>query len=304
MSEPKQIKESLVSIILPSYNYEQFVADAIRSILAQSYRNIELIVIDDGSSDKSPEIIEGLASRHNFLFFRQKNQGLCKTLNTAIRMAKGEFVSFCAADDLMHPDKIFKQVQALEKNPASGFCYCKSYVIDDAGSLIEDETSSYNHGVGKQILFDDVLTFKVHLPVNSMYRTSFLREELGGFDESLAAEDYDTYLKIVTKTPLTFVDDYLYYYRSPVPKSGRRRPPMRFEVSESHRLTIEKYAQHPKFDEAMQKWNFRRFTCFAAYRETKVYAINGMLRCGNFLLHRSYIIAFAKLFLFWKSYNR
>ena len=105
----------LVSVIVPCYNHEKYVEETIESIVNQTYENIELIVIDDGSKDASPQIIEELSKKYNFKFIHRSNKGLSATLNEGIRLSQGKYISVCASDDKLKLDKIEKQVKFMEE---------------------------------------------------------------------------------------------------------------------------------------------------------------------------------------------
>ena len=108
-------KYLLVSVIIDNYNYGHFLAQAIDSVLAQTYTNIELIVVDDGSTDNSREVIESYGDRLTPIF--QKNQGQGAAFNTGIKQAKGELVCFLDSDDYFHPEKVAKVVAVFAQHP-------------------------------------------------------------------------------------------------------------------------------------------------------------------------------------------
>ena len=119
--------EPLVSIIVPSYNHEKFIGDAIESLLNQTYKNFEIIVVDDGSDDESLKIIKKFEDKNNFFYSSQTNQGICRTLNRAIKeFSKGEYISLIASDDIWHLSKLEFQVKEILKNPLSELCYSQA----------------------------------------------------------------------------------------------------------------------------------------------------------------------------------
>jgi glycosyltransferase involved in cell wall biosynthesis len=113
----------LVSVIIPTYNYGRFVAEAVESALAQTYRTIEVIVVDDGSTDGTQAVLSRFAGRIRYLF--QENRGLSAARNRGIGAARGEFLGFLDADDLWDPTKIAKQVTLIERSPQVGAVYCE-----------------------------------------------------------------------------------------------------------------------------------------------------------------------------------
>lgn len=296
----------LVSIIIPSYNHSQFIRHAIQSIIDQSYENIELIIIDDGSKDESIKVIQEMIpvckSRFKQFEFRfRSNRGLSSTLNEGISLAKGDLIGFCSSDDLFHALKVFTQVTYFNKHKDINFCYTQAYVQDDIGNVLDKATELLNIKLNENVTFDDVFTFKVHFPVTGMYRAHFLKHVLNGFDENLTAEDYDINLRILSIGGAGYINKKLYYYRSPAAiGSGRIRPVMRKDVSESHLSTINKYRSHPRYEEAILEWNFRRFMYFSAYRKTKIYSFVGMLKSLPKFKSIYFYKSVLRLFFYWR----
>lgn len=123
---------------MPCFNHASFVAESVMSVLSQTYRNLELIVIDDCSSDNSRRIIERLALRDSrvTLLTHDRNEGLSRARNNGIRRAVGKFIAFCDSDDIWEPEKLSVQVALLDSNPAFDAVYCDAVIIDDEGSPI------------------------------------------------------------------------------------------------------------------------------------------------------------------------
>lgn len=102
--------QPLVSVIIASYNHEKYIEASIASVAAQTYRNVELLVVDDGSSDGSVELLRGLQAKYGFDLRVQQNQGLSRTLNEAIARARGNLIVPFGSDDIMLPQRLEKQV--------------------------------------------------------------------------------------------------------------------------------------------------------------------------------------------------
>ena len=296
----------LVSVVIPCYNHENFVQDSIQSVIDQTYENIELIIIDDGSKDRSVEKIKEMKDLceqrfTRFEFRSRPNKGLSATLNEAIQWSKGDYWSTCSSDDFYHNKKIEKQV-ALMRNNDIALCVSKSYVVDDLNEILMEQTKLYNKGLDKKITFNNVFTFKVHLPVSGLYDLKIIRDELNGFDENITAEDYDLYLRLLENHNVKILNDKLYYYRSPAALGGNRnRPGMRLDVSNSHKLTIEKFKHHELYKEAISYWNYRRFIYFSSYIQTKKYALEGGIKSIN-RFNFYYFKAVIRILLYWKKY--
>ena len=185
---------SIVSIIIACYNHEQFVKESIQSVIDQDYKNIELIIIDDGSSDGSVKVIEEMIRKCELRFTRfefrhRANKGLCFTLNEALEWCKGEFISGVASDDTLKKYKTSVQVDYLIKNPESiGVFGGVEVFYEDTGVRKTHVTAAGKYS------FNDIFLHKHNLPAS----TSLLRIEpvrsLGGYKEAFLIEDWSLWL--------------------------------------------------------------------------------------------------------------
>ncbi|MEB3175639.1 MAG: glycosyltransferase family 2 protein [Cyanobacteriota bacterium] len=123
----------LVSVIIPVYNVEAYIAQTIESVLAQTYQNFEIIIVNDDSPDRSAEICQQF-SDPRIKIVHQPNRGLAGARNTGIRCAQGDYLAFLDSDDLWAPDKLAKQVAHLEASPQVGVSFCRSAFIDGTGN--------------------------------------------------------------------------------------------------------------------------------------------------------------------------
>jgi glycosyltransferase involved in cell wall biosynthesis len=139
-----------VSVIIPVYKVEKYIADTVKSVLDQTYKNFELLIVDDGSPDRSIEICQQFAD-DRIQIIRQENRGVCAARNKGIRHSQGEYLAFLDADDLWLPEKLEKHVKHLENSPSVGVSFSCSAFIDQAGqplgiyqtSKLEDITAPY-----------------------------------------------------------------------------------------------------------------------------------------------------------------
>jgi glycosyltransferase involved in cell wall biosynthesis len=122
-----------VSVIIPVYNAAKYIADTVQSVLAQTYENFEVLIVDDGSTDNSIEICQQLTDPR-IRIIRQTNRGVSSARNTGIRNAKGDYLAFIDGDDLWLPEKLEKHVQHLDTSSNVGVSYCSSAFIDEAGT--------------------------------------------------------------------------------------------------------------------------------------------------------------------------
>ncbi len=180
------MNKPLVSIIVPAYNAEKFLRQAVGSALRQTYSNIEVIVVDDGSIDSTKAIAEELArGGRRVRVFSQKNAGQSAARNTGIREARGAYVAFLDADDLFLPEKIERQVRELEEHPDFGLSYCKIYHFFDEHPS-ELYYFSMPHPSGN--IFEDLLRANFIAPLTVVVRKSAL-DEFGAFESTFRRVD-------------------------------------------------------------------------------------------------------------------
>jgi len=290
-----------VSVVIPCFNHEEFIEQAIISVLEQTYSNIELIVIDDGSSDSSPDLIRKLSQKHGFIFIAQKNMGLSNTLNKALLLSTGKYFSTCSSDDYLSFNKINKQVSFLELNQEYKLCFTKATIVNEYSDICELETLSFNKNLKEGNVFEDILTFDFHPPVSFMYERQVLLN-VGAYEANCFAEDYFINLKLSKDYLFGFIPEELYFYRMELSASlkNRTRPPIKIEASESHYQTLSYYKYEKAYPRAMINWNFRRFVFFCAFKKYKLYAFKGMINSLPRFFEVKYFKSVLILLLSWK----
>ena len=120
-------KTDLISIIIPTYNRAHIIKQSIESVLNQTYNNIELIIVDDGSIDNTKEVVDSIKDER-IIYVKQENQGACSARNKGVDFAKGQYIAFHDSDDVWHLDKLEKQIKALKQNNAD-IVFCKMFVF-------------------------------------------------------------------------------------------------------------------------------------------------------------------------------
>ncbi|MFF7706342.1 glycosyltransferase [Pseudomonas sp. NPDC007930] len=183
-------QQPLVTVIIASYNHAAYIEASINSVLNQSYPNIELLVIDDGSSDHSVELLERLQAQHGFDFRAQANQGLSRTLNQAIARARGELIVSFGSDDIMLPHRIATQVAYLQGKPEVGICSANVETIDHHGQVMGPRKQRQRDLPFRRLAFDDLFLDRKPGPTAAtlMFRREAL-EKVGGFNPEIRLED-------------------------------------------------------------------------------------------------------------------
>jgi len=185
----------LVSVLISSYNHADFVEASIRSVYAQSYPNIELLVVDDGSRDGSVELIQQLQAELGFDFVAQANKGLCTTLNEMIARSKGRYIAPLGSDDVMLPERFSLQIPFMEQHPETGICAGGIVLIDGDGQPLPDKKQ--RHRPARRLDFDDLfMDRKPGPPAPTLLFRREALEEVGGFDPTIRIEDYFVELRI------------------------------------------------------------------------------------------------------------
>jgi len=200
---------SRVSIIIPAYNAADYLKEAVDSVLAQTYKNIEIIVVDDGSTDDTRSALESYVASGKIKYIYQKNKGLAGARNTGIKNASGKYVAFLDADDLFLPDKVAEQARALEENPGYGVCYSDLLHFSEDGKVYHHR---YNYPSGD--IFEQLLHRQFVNPLTVVARRE-LFTKYGFFDESLRrSEDWDLWLRLARAgVKFYFLDERLARYR-------------------------------------------------------------------------------------------
>lgn len=187
------VDSELVSVIIPTYDRAIYLGDSIRSVLAQTYSNLELIVVDDGSTDDT-EAIVGEFQDPRLRYVRQPNRGRSNARNHALSLASGKFITFLDSDDLYLPDKIRLQVNYLKTHPATGMVYTCAHCIDEQGEMLSHQYQASVSGlIYESIAFFTPVT--ITLPTVMTYRE--VLDKVGNFDEKMHRfEDTDMWRRI------------------------------------------------------------------------------------------------------------
>ncbi len=207
----------LVTIGVLSYNYSMYIVDALNSLLTQTYPNIELIIIDDCSTDDCPALIESWIKENdiNCTFVKHdRNQGITKTSNEIVKLSKGRYLNLFATDDIMMPEKIERQVELLEKaGEEYGMSYANVETMNEEGSrkgyFINEEITSFYEGDILEQYLNKQLVFATP---SSLIRTSVYKK-IGCYDERMLYEDYNFWLRLFACYKVKFCEYPCLVYR-------------------------------------------------------------------------------------------
>jgi glycosyltransferase involved in cell wall biosynthesis len=196
----------LVSVVTPAYNVEKSIARTLESVLSQTYRNIEVLVINDGSTDGTVAVAESFARKDSRVkVLHQANLGLPAARNCGIRSARGEFIAPIDADDIWNEEKVQAQVECFQRSDDSvGLVYSWSMIIDENGTPLTGIAHQYKGNVLAELIYSNF----VGNGSSPMIRRSCF-DELGYYDVRLrAAEDWDMYLRIAERYEFQVVPKY------------------------------------------------------------------------------------------------
>lgn len=202
----------LVTIILTSFNQKQYIKDALESVRAQDYPNIELIIVDNGSADTTPLIIQDWIAKHKLDFpirtiFREESLSYCKSFNDAFSMAKGKYLIDLSGDDILTSDHIRLAVIKLQDFLGSACCFSDVLLIDEKGNEKTFYKRSLKGKLKQKIrvgdLYRDLVRKYVVPSVSLVFDADLFRKE-GGYDEELTYEDFDIMVRLARKYTFVF----------------------------------------------------------------------------------------------------
>jgi len=194
--------EPLVSVVIPAYNCEAYVAEAIESVLNQTFRDFELIVVDDASTDRTGEVLAGYERAGRIrVVSHQMNQGLAATRNSGIRRARGRYVSFLDADDVWRPEKLEYHVRILRENPHLALFGSDEILFADGEPFMFPPLPVRPDL--REVRWEDLVVANCGLSASNVMVRRDCLDEVGLFDPDLrAAEDRDLWLRIARRFPV------------------------------------------------------------------------------------------------------
>lgn len=204
------LEATRVSVVIPSYNHERFLGQAIDSVLAQTFPAHEIIVVDDGSQDQTTEVLRNYATRVHAI--RQVNSGVSRARNAGIALASGDLITFLDADDVWLPRKLERQVACLQAHPGAGLVHCGVEDIDEGGRPLTQILCGLEENVATELLL-----FRRPVILGGGSGVMIPRrvlDRIGVFDPALSTSaDWDLYFRIARNYPVCFIPEVLLQYR-------------------------------------------------------------------------------------------
>jgi len=233
----------MVSVVIPSFNRAHMIADALDSIADQTYRPVEIIVVDDGSEDNTEKTVADWKTAHeqdgelSVSYVKQPNQGGNVARNRGIREASGDFIAFLDSDDVWHPSKLEKQMSVMMADAEIGAVYCGLQQVDlESGKVVEVNERTYPQGnILSQMLIHDVTA-----PTSTYLVRHSVFDKVGSFDIHLQArQDWDMWIRVSASFKIACVPEVLMDFRD---HSGPRTFSNPDKEIHAYSLIMEKYA--------------------------------------------------------------
>lgn len=242
---PKE-REPSISVIVVSHDHERYIGQCLDAIAAQTYRDFELVVLDDSSSDASAERAETWLANSDLnatLIVNERNRGICATLNRALEHTTGDLISYVSADDYYEPGKLERERDLLSRSdPAVAFVYSDMRVVDADGQMLASTwypRDRYPTGAPEGRVFDQVIAGNFISAPTVMMRRSAI-ESVGGYDESMVYEDFDLWLRITDRFEVRYLPEVLANFRV-LPTSLSHSPERTIDVRESRVRALSKW---------------------------------------------------------------
>lgn len=260
----------LVSVLLASYNHAPYVEAAIRSIMDQKGVNFELIVIDDGSKDDSPVILEKLSKELGFRYVHRPNKGVVATCNELLSMARGKYFCTFASDDVMPAGRLAEQSDYLQKHPQYIACFGQIKQMDSNGLVSAKFDPRYLRSI-PQVTFEQFFLGEREVHGCSEMLDVAVFRELGGFDASIGQEDFPMILRLLHKcSPLPVIKTACCHYRIHGNNMSAANSVENVDFLYKNMLdTVDCYKDHPLYKKAKKLWKARYFSalCNCCKRE-------------------------------------
>ncbi len=264
------LNQPLISVIIPAYNAETFLAKTLESVLSQTYQNIEILVVDDGSTDKTAEIVKSFARKDNRIsLLQQSNAGVAAARNLAIEKSRGEYIAPIDADDIWYPQNLEKQVKCLNSSaPSVGIVYSWSVDINEQDLLTG---GFYNSTIEGEVYTALVYKYFIGNASSSLIRRICF-EKIGGYNCKLKAEnaqgceDWELHLRIAENYQFKVVSEYLVGYRQITSSMSCNFAAM---AKSQSLIMADVRKQHPEIPSSIYRWSSSNFYIYLAVKSNR-----------------------------------
>ena len=246
-----------VSVVIPAYNQAHFIAETIESVLAQTFQDFEIVVIDDGSTDNTPEIVSSFPVR----YFRQENQGPPSARNRGIELSNGEYIAFLDSDDVLMENALQKGVEVLDSHPEVGFSYGQASMMDEDGHIYRVRKSSFLDSSaivdGKEQIREVLFSNRIATSAVMVRRQCL--DEVGVFQEELRThQDLEFFIRVLKRYPAAYIAEPLVKYRVHPNQLHRHHTP---RVAErAFLLILQEVFEDPDFASYLQPWKIQAYS--------------------------------------------
>ena len=212
----------LISVIIPVHNREKYITQALSSVLDEDYPNLEIVVLNDGSTDSTDNVIKGWIDAHSniihIIYKSRENKGVVKTLNELVELSNGEYIVFFGSDDYLKNNGITKRYEYLKNHPNKLMVIADCNLIDRNDALLYESTLLSLGKVDKKYLFSDegmkkFMILNGFTPGATLMADKRIYQVLGKYDENLHAEDWVYYIRAVSQNLLGYLDEIVSAYR-------------------------------------------------------------------------------------------
>jgi glycosyltransferase involved in cell wall biosynthesis len=197
-----------ISVIIPTFNRAQFVKKAINSVLNQTFQDVEIVVVDDGSTDNTKDIINSYGEQVRYIY--QENKGAASSRNTGIEASKGEYIAFLDSDDYYTAENLQKKLSFLESNSKIGWVYSDWQLIDDKSNYLDKGSLRFNY-FNKKLsgeIFEELFYKRNFIATDTVVIRRSVLEDIGFFDPTIPSqEEYDLWLRVSARYPVCYINE-------------------------------------------------------------------------------------------------
>jgi len=275
-----------VSVVIPTYNRAHLIGETIRSVLDQTYRDFEVIVIDDGSTDNTCDIVSAFSVRYH----QQVNLGAPAARNKGIELSSGEYVAFLDSDDVLLRRALERGIFILDSYPEAGFSYGQAYLVDEKGRIVGLKKSSFLDRScivdGKELVKETLSTYRATLSA-VMVRRSCL-DKVGGFKEVMQnfAEDLDLIVRLAKRYSAAYIAEPLVNYRVHPGSVSRNVDPKAAE--RAYHLILKEIFEDAAISPYFEPWRSRAYSNY--YRIIASYAYGKDMKLVRHYLGKALVV--------------